>query len=96
MADCDPIGGGQATCGSKGSAGKSTVMSSKKKSWIAIKLVDEDGLCIPGEEYRITLPDGTAVEDYLDEKGFARVDGIDPGTCQVTFPELDKEAWKPK
>ena len=96
MADCDQVGGGQATCGSEGSAGQPTVISEKKKSWIAIKLVEEDGICVPGEEYRITLPDGTKVEGDLDEKGFARINGIDPGTCQVTFPELDKEAWKPK
>ena len=30
----------------------------------------------------------------LDNNGFARVDGIDPGTCKITFPELDKDAWE--
>lgn len=96
MADSDPVGGGQVTCGSQGSAGQPTVISDKKKSWIAIKLVDENNFCVPGEAYRVTLPDGTNVEGDLDEKGYACVKGIDPGTCQVTFPELDKEAWKPK
>lgn len=96
MGDGDPVGGGVATCGSKGSAGQSTVISEKKKSWIAIKLVDEDNKCVPGEAYRITLPDGTKIEGDLDKKGFARIKGIDPGTCQVTFPKLDKEAWQPK
>ncbi len=67
----------------------------KKKSWIEIELVDEEKKPIPGEKYRITLPDGETVsEGTLDEKGFARVDGIEPGTCQITFPELDKEAWE--
>jgi type VI secretion system secreted protein VgrG len=66
----------------------------KKKSWIEIQLNDEDGKPIPGEPYKITLPDGTTVADgTLDDKGFARVDNIDPGTCQVTFPNLDKDAW---
>ena len=37
------------------------------------------------------MADGT-----LDEKGHARVDHIDPGTCKVTFPNLDKDAWEPK
>ena len=65
-----------------------------KKSWIEIELVDDDNEPVPGEPYRITLPDGeTAAEGTLDDKGFARVDGIDPGTCKVTFPELDKDAW---
>jgi len=69
----------------------------KKKHWIEIELVDEDGNPVPGEEYQITLPDGTTVASgTLDGKGKARVDGIDPGTCKVTFPNLDQSAWKPK
>jgi type VI secretion system secreted protein VgrG len=68
-----------------------------KKHWIEIKLVDDAGKPVPGEPYKITLPDGTTVADgTLDDKGFARVDGIDPGTCKVTFPNLDKDSWKPK
>ena len=67
----------------------------KKKSWIEIEMVDEDKKPVPGEKYKITLPDGeTVAEGTLDDKGFARVDGIDPGTCKITFPELDKEAWE--
>ena len=67
----------------------------KKKSWIEIELVDEDDNPIPGERYKVTLPDGrTVAEGTLDENGFARVDGIDPGTCKITFPRLDKDAWK--
>jgi len=67
----------------------------KKPSWIEIKLVDEDNNPVPGEAYRITLPDGqTVAEGTLDDKGFARVDGIDPGTCKITFPELDQDAWE--
>jgi type VI secretion system secreted protein VgrG len=66
-----------------------------KKSWIEIVLVDEEGKPMAGESYRITLPDGTSVaEGSLDENGFARVDNIDPGTCKVTFPKLDKDAWE--
>jgi type VI secretion system secreted protein VgrG len=68
-----------------------------KKHWIEIELLDEDDNPVPGEPYRITLPDGTTLADgTLDDKGWARVDHIDPGTCQVTFPRLDKDAWSPK
>jgi type VI secretion system secreted protein VgrG len=68
-----------------------------KKHWIEIELLDEDDNPVPGETYRITLPDGTTVASgTLDHKGRARVDHIDPGTCQVTFPKLDKDAWQPK
>jgi hypothetical protein len=65
----------------------------QKKSWIEIELVDEAGEPVAGESYEITLPDGKTTKGTLDSKGFARVDGIDPGTCKVTFPNLDKDAW---
>ncbi len=65
-----------------------------KKSWIEIELVDEDNKPVPGEKYRVTLPDGTTVaEGTLGADGRARVEHIDPGSCKVTFPDLDKEAW---
>ncbi|HEX5046091.1 MAG TPA: hypothetical protein VFX89_03140 [Gammaproteobacteria bacterium] len=67
-----------------------------KKSWIEIELVDEANEPVPGEVYEITLPDGSVAKGTLDGKGFARVEGIEPGTCQVTFPDLDKDAWEPK
>ncbi len=67
----------------------------QEKSWIEIELVDEEGNPIPGEKYKVTLPDGkTVAQGTLDEKGFARIEGIDPGTCKITFPNLDKDAWE--
>jgi hypothetical protein len=67
----------------------------KKKSWIEIELVDEDDKPVPSEKYRIILPDGeTVAEGTLDDKGFARVDGTEAGTCKITFPALDKDAWE--
>ena len=29
----------------------------------------------------------------LDNKGFARVAGFEPGQCKVSFPTLDQDAW---
>jgi len=65
-----------------------------KKSWIEIEMVDEEDGPVSGEKYEIKLPDGKVSKGTLDQNGFARVDGIDPGTCQITFPDLDKEAWE--
>jgi len=68
-----------------------------KKSWIEINLVDDEGEPVAGERYRVTLPDGSTIaEGTTDEKGFARVNNIDPGTCKVTFPNIDGRAWKPE
>jgi type VI secretion system secreted protein VgrG len=65
--------------------------------FIEINLVDEENKPIAGEAYKITLPNGqTVAEGTLDDKGYARVDGVDPGQCKVTFPNRDKSVWKPK
>lgn len=67
----------------------------EKISWIEIEMVDQEDKPVVGMPYRITLPDGTTfAEGTLDEKGFARVDYIEPGNCKVTFPTLDQEAWE--
>src|SRR5579871_1871366 len=70
-----------------------TVMSDDKKHWIEIALVDDDGNPVPGQAYQLTLPTGKVLKGNLDSRGLARVDGIDPGTCKVTFPDLHKTTW---
>lgn len=50
---------------------------------------------MPGERYEIEVAGGQVVRGTLDNKGFARVEGIEPGSCKVTFPKLDQEAWEP-
>ncbi len=69
--------------------------ASKQKTWIGIRLRDQDGKPVPNERYRITLPDGTVQEGTLNDKGEANVYEIDPGQCQVTFPDLHQKEWKP-
>jgi hypothetical protein len=67
----------------------------KKKSWIEIEMLDEKKRPVPGQAFRIILSDNqSVVEGTLNEKGFYRVEGIDSGTCKITFPDLDKDAWE--
>jgi len=87
-----PAGSPVQSCGSPPPA--DTVVSPDKKHWIVIELVDEDGKSVPGENYRIKLPDGTEIEDSLDSNGRARINGIDSGTCKVSFPNRDAKDWK--
>ncbi len=65
-------------------------------TWIAIELVDEFGDPIPGQKYEITTPDGVIKKGTTDANGKAKVSGIDPGECEIKFPELDIEAVKKK
>jgi hypothetical protein len=74
-------------------AGRAPV--TRPKTWIEIKLVDDEGRPVPGVRYRIELPDGDFQEGTLDGAGHARVEDIEPGTCRVTFPDLDRESWEP-
>jgi type VI secretion system secreted protein VgrG len=57
-------------------------------------LIDEVGNPVPDAVYKVTLPDGSVETGTLDEKGFVRFDGIDPGQGQITFPEIDAKEWK--
>jgi type VI secretion system secreted protein VgrG len=66
----------------------------EKTSWIEIELVDEEDQPVAGEKYEITLPDGRVAKGTTDQNGLARIEGIDPGNCQVSFPKLDKDAWE--
>jgi type VI secretion system secreted protein VgrG len=68
----------------------------QEPSWIEIKLVDEDNRPVVGESYQITLPNNQVAGGMTDANGVGRVEGFDPGQCQVTFPELDKTVWQDK
>jgi len=67
-----------------------------KTAWVEVSLENADGTPAAGVAYRVTLPDASVYSGTLDDKGFARVEGLDPGQVKITFPELDKEAWEPK
>ena len=64
----------------------------EKKSWIRVRIVDEEGNPVPSERYRITCPDGTVKERTTDANGMGYVSSIDPGMCQIEWPDLDRTA----
>lgn len=63
-------------------------------SWIEIELVDEEGRPAAGEEYSLVRPDGQTRQGRLNEKGQARVGLPEPGECQISFPNLDRDVWE--
>ena len=67
-----------------------------KKSWIELQLVYEsNGKPVAGMSYEVTLPDGkTIASGTTDDQGVGRVENIDPGSCQISFSTLDKDAWE--
>ena len=73
-----------------------SVVSPDKTHWIEIALVDKEGTPVAGQAYQVTVPGGAVIGGSLNDKGRARIDGIDAGNCKVTFPTLDKDCWKAK
>ena len=65
----------------------------KVKTWIEIVLLDQDGRPVGREPYQLTLPDGATRSGNLDDNGFVRVEGIVPGSCDVSFPKIDAREW---
>jgi len=63
-------------------------------TWIEIELMDPDGTPVPNERYKITMPDGSIKYGRLDGDAKARIEKLQPGSCQVTFPDRDQEVWE--
>ena len=66
----------------------------EKKSWVEIQMVDEEDMPVSGVSYNVKIPDGTFRTGSLNGEGLARIEGIDPGTCEISFPDLDRDAWE--
>jgi hypothetical protein len=64
-----------------------------EKTWIEIELVDDDGKPVRYERYKLTLPDGSVKWGRLDDSGKARVERLQAGNCQLTFPDRDQKVW---
>jgi len=64
------------------------------KTWIEIVLLDESGKPVPNEKYSVRVPGGRTEYGTLDAKGYARITGLDPGSCDVSFPDLHAPEWK--
>jgi hypothetical protein len=66
-------------------------------TWIAIRLEydDDSGQGVAYARYVVKLPDGETREGQLDRDGNARLDGLHPGMCEVTFPEYDSRKGAP-
>lgn len=70
-------------------------VTTKVKTWVEVQLVDMDGNPMKSARYTIKLPDGSLQEGFLSREGIARYENIDPGMCEISFPDLDAEAWEP-
>ena len=72
---------------------QAAMIDKDKKSWVEIVLIDVEGEPIADEQYEVILPDGTKLLGETNDEGKARFEGIDIGTCKVTFPNRKAKDW---
>jgi uncharacterized Zn-binding protein involved in type VI secretion len=56
--------------------------------WLEFQLTDGQDQPIPRQAYVVVDPSGAKFSGRLDEKGFARVEPVKPGRCNIHFPDL--------
>ncbi len=61
------------------------------KDCIKIELYHESGEPIGGTKYVVKLADGSEIQGTLDDKGYAKVEGVIPGPYVLNFPEFEEE-----
>lgn len=74
---------------------KNSEENKNKKNWVEVELVDDSGAPVAGESVEIKLPDGSVASGTTDDKGLLKISNIDSGSVEITFVNLDKEAWEP-
>ena len=70
------------------------VCRQSERTWVEIVLKTEEGKPVPFEEFLVIASDGSEHPGSLDGKGFARVEDLPPGDCQITFPRRHAREWK--
>lgn len=66
----------------------------EQETFVEFQLLDPEGHPVPNEPFVIRKPDGSEQSGATDGEGKARVEGIDPGTAHVQFPNRHNNAWR--
>jgi uncharacterized Zn-binding protein involved in type VI secretion len=85
----------QTNCGLPGAEEAPPPPEPEAGDWIEIELVDEEGEPIANQLYHIETEAGQIYAGHTDARGVARVEGLRPGQCRVSFPALDGGTWRP-
>jgi hypothetical protein len=64
------------------------------KTWVEIELLFDTGKPVVNQRYRITVPGGVVEEGHTDSKGRAKLINLDPGMCDISFPDIEAKEWK--
>lgn len=86
--------GGAQTASSSGAGGATGEPPQGPTEWVAIELVDQDDKPVGMIRYKVIGPDGVEHTGLTDSDGRARVEGLSPGNCTITFPDLHAGEWE--
>ncbi len=68
----------------------------RQTTWIEIELVDMKDKGLGGQRYTLKLSDGRTLEGRTGSDGRSRLEDIEqPGQVEISFPDLDQDAWEP-
>ncbi len=73
--------------------GAGTGTAGTRLSWIEVVLLDPEGRPVPDMLYAVKLADGSTRQGRLNQAGYARLDGIPVGGCDVSFTTIDGREW---
>lgn len=62
--------------------------------FIEFRLLDDNGDPVPGEPYRVRLPDKSLHTGTLDKEGKVRFEKICAGQASICFTGLDEKEWR--
>ncbi|MEY4509390.1 MAG: hypothetical protein RLZZ450_1512 [Pseudomonadota bacterium] len=68
----------------------SVVAEPKPDSYVIVEVVFESGGPVRGVPLELTVPGGSVRTLVTDDRGQARADGIDAGSCLLTSPNFDQ------
>jgi hypothetical protein len=68
-----------------------------KNHWIGVRVVDENGKAVAGVKMNLKLPDNSTSNITFDKKGsYTTPKNLDPGNCEISFPDLFDAEWTPQ
>ena len=70
-----------------------TIVLTPERTWVEVRVVDDNENPISGKKARLHLTDGRVVEKLLGEDGLVRADEIPAGVCKFVLPVKDRAEW---